>query len=448
MKRNMAIACMAVSLATALTVACSSAPSASRPEDQQPKSQEKPPEVTKAPVELTFYYMYADSNMDQFMKEHGSLVQKKYPNFSFKFIQNTKGSTLQDLIAAGEHIDVFITINPSFLQIKEVELDGDITDLVKKYNFDLNRFEPSIIDGLRKVGEGKLPGLPFRTNTLGLFYNKDIFDRFGIPYLKDGMTWDEIYDTAKQLTREDSGVQYRGFGIRTLGQLLQLNQLSHPLLDPATRKSTVNNDAWKSYVDNFSRFYGIAGWQPTSALTQDAKQYDMFFKEKSLAMLVQMNSDYPKDFQKLDVNWDVVSFPTFKEKPGIGPQPDVVYYALSRNSKHRDEAFLAMAELTSDAVQLERSRIGSPSVLKSKEIRDAFGTATTDLNGKNKAGLIPQQYASPTPYTKYNLKVVAPLAGAFRNSVTGQKDVNTALREAEEKANKDIEAMILLEGNK
>ncbi|CAG7618426.1 ABC transporter substrate-binding protein [Paenibacillus allorhizosphaerae] len=438
MARRMLKCIASLSCILSMTAACSGQTAPNPGAD--PKSP-NPPGATKEPVELTFYYMYADSNEEQFMKEHGSLIQKKYPNFSFKFLQNTKGNSLQDIIASKTNIDVFITINPSMMSIKDVELDGDISDLVKKYAFDLGRFDPAIIEGLRKVGEGKLPGLPFKVNTLGLFYNKDIFDKFGVPYPKDGMTWDEVNETAKKLTRVDGGVNYRGFGIRTWGQLLQLNQMSLKLVDAGTKKSTVNNEMWKQYLAKFTPLFQMSGYEPTSALLQDAKQNDLFFKEKSLAMLVQMNSDYPKAYQKLDINWDVTTFPTFKEKPGVGPQPDVVYYALSANSKHRDEAFLAMAEMTTDAVQLERSRLGNPSVLKSPAIRDAFGADAPDLNGKNKKALVPEKYAEPTQYTKYNSKVVAPLAGGFRNIILGTKDANTALRETEEKANKDIETM-------
>jgi multiple sugar transport system substrate-binding protein len=168
----------------------------------------------------------------------------------------------------------------------------------------------------------------------------------------------------------------------------------------------------------------------------------MFAKEKTLAMLVQMNSDYPKAHQQLNLNWDIATFPTFKEKPGVGPQPDIVYYVLSATSKHRDEAFLAMTEILSDEVQMARSKLGNPSVLKNKAILDVFGTENPDLQGKNVKALIPQKYAEPAIYNKYNSKVVGQLAGSFREVILGTKDLNTSLREREERANKDIEAAI------
>jgi multiple sugar transport system substrate-binding protein len=428
-------------LMAAVAVGCSGQNADGGKKGADGASKDNPPEATKEPVELTFYYMYADSNYEAFMKEHGSLIQKKYPNFSFKFIQNTKGSTLEDIIANKTDVDVFIAINPSMMTIKEMKLDGDLTDLVAKYKYDLNRIDSSALNVLRNIGEGRLPGLPFKINTLGLFYNKDLFDKFGVPYPKDGWTWDDVLETAKRLTRSDGGVEYRGFGIRPLGQTMQLNQLSISMITN-DYKATIDNDQWKMYFNKLIPLFQVPGYNPTSALLADAKQSDMFAKEKTLAMLVQMNSDYPKAHQQLNLNWDIATFPTFKEKPGVGPQPDIVYYVLSATSKHRDEAFLAMTEILSDEVQMARSKLGNPSVLKNKAILDVFGTENPDLQGKNVKALIPQKYAEPAIYNKYNSKVVGQLAGSFREVILGTKDLNTSLREREERANKDIEAAI------
>lgn len=67
-------------------------------------------------------------------------------------------------------------------------------DLIKRHNIDLSRFEPSIISALEKMSGGGLYGLPLYNDRMALYYNKDIFDKFGVPYPKDGMTWDEVIE--------------------------------------------------------------------------------------------------------------------------------------------------------------------------------------------------------------------------------------------------------------
>lgn len=100
----------------------------------------------------------------------------------------------------------------SIIKYEELGLTEDLNPYVKQFNMDLNRIDPIVLDTVRKTsGDGKLLGIPISGNVVMMYYNKDIFDRFAVPYPKDGMTWDEVYDLARQLTRSDGAVKYRGF---------------------------------------------------------------------------------------------------------------------------------------------------------------------------------------------------------------------------------------------
>ena len=77
-----------------------------------------------------------------------------------------------------------------------------------------------------------------------MYYNKDLFDRFGVPYPKDGMTWDEVYALAQKVTRTEGGVAYKGFAFQDF-YLFTANQLSLSFVDGKTEKSVVNSDGWK-----------------------------------------------------------------------------------------------------------------------------------------------------------------------------------------------------------
>jgi multiple sugar transport system substrate-binding protein len=58
---------------------------------------------------------------------------------------------------------------------------------------------------------GKLFALPTHQDVMITLYHKDLFDKFGIPYLKDGMTWDDLYAVSKRITRNEGGVNYVGY---------------------------------------------------------------------------------------------------------------------------------------------------------------------------------------------------------------------------------------------
>ncbi|MGX8714950.1 MAG: ABC transporter substrate-binding protein [Lachnospiraceae bacterium] len=51
--------------------------------------------------------------------------------------------------------------------------------------------------------DGKTYALPKDYDTIGLWYNKDIFDEAGIAYPDETWTWDTLHDVAAQLTKED-----------------------------------------------------------------------------------------------------------------------------------------------------------------------------------------------------------------------------------------------------
>lgn len=74
------------------------------------------------------------------------------------------------------------------------------------------------------VYEGRVYGVPANVGTDGVWFHKDLFDKAGVPYPKDGWTTDQLVETAKKLTvRDASGriVQY-GMLVDTVGMFLHL----------------------------------------------------------------------------------------------------------------------------------------------------------------------------------------------------------------------------------
>lgn len=394
------------------------------------------PEATKAPTELTVYYMFAGTDYDSFMTNYGNYIQSKYPNFTFKYITTGQGTTLEEMVATKTDMDLIITTSGNIPKLKDFGLTYDIAELATKYKFDMNRFEPTTLSLLRNSSGGAVVGLPFRINTLGLFYNRDLFDKFAVPYLSDGMTWDDIYDVAKRMTRQESGIQYYGFLMRPIANNLVLSPYSQTVVDPKTHQAMLDNERWKTIFHNYLRFYELPGYNTNPDLMTSAKPFELFTKDQTLAIFSQGNSDYPKS--GVSVNWDAVTYPAIKEKPGVGPQIQPVYFLISSSSKHKDEAFLALEVLTSDEVQLEKSKQGSPTALKSQTIRDAYGTEVPELKGRNAKALNPAIYAETVPVYPYSGPGNTALANAFISVASGSKDLNTALRDANEEANKGI----------
>ncbi|WP_158606824.1 extracellular solute-binding protein [Paenibacillus ginsengarvi] len=429
-----------ISLSTVIALSACSPKTATNNNAADPGEQTKVPQAAiNEPVELTFYYMYADWSTEKFMGLVGKHIQKQYPNVRFNFIQTGTGTTIEDTVAAKQNLDVIIASQGQLQKLADLGLLSDISDLVTTYKYDLNRIEPSPLETMRRIANGSIVGLPYKINALALYYNKDIFDKFGVPYLKDGMTWDEIYEKARLLTRTDAGVSYTGISFGSYGNLLTLNQYGHELVDPKTRKPTFEDNFWKPYVDSFTRFYQL-GSGPNPDLLNGPKVKEAFTKNKTSAMWFATIGDFPR-INEWDFNWDVAAYPTFKELPDVGPPPAPTYMLVSANSKHRSEAFLAVASMLSDETQTELVKQGDATSLKNKQVRDQFGTAYPYLKDKNVKALLPGKMAGPISWNKETIAVQSVFSKAFADVAQGTKDVNTALREAQEAGQKAIDAL-------
>lgn len=64
-------------------------------------------------------------------------------------------------------------------------------------------FIPATWEGLK--WNGRTWGVPQDINMWGLFYNKDLFDKAGIPYPDASWTWDDLYRASRRLTTDADG---------------------------------------------------------------------------------------------------------------------------------------------------------------------------------------------------------------------------------------------------
>jgi multiple sugar transport system substrate-binding protein len=390
------------------------------------------------PVELTITSS-AGTDAPVFEKNVLSYLQKKFPNYKFNYIEKQKGTEIGDLIAAGTPIDlIFETIGGLNGGLIQPGLAMDISELIKKHNIDLNRFEPTLIDGMKAAANGKLYGLPVQNLVMAMYYNKDLFDKFGVSYPKDGMTWDETLELAKKLNRNQDGTQYLGIAVSST-HILRMNPFSLPYVDPKTQKSTFGDERWKTLLNTV--FLGESedqSYRDYMHTIKDKIPYkDEFLKNKNMAMFVYF-SDLPVSYPEMDnMNWNVVSAPTFKDLPGIGEQPYPTYWNIAAGSKHPDEAMEVIKYLVSDEFQMMASKRGDLTSLKSEEIRKAYGADYPKKN-INWGAFFVNKLAPVSPKSIYDGVAEKPLTDLVNQIASRSIDVNTALSQAEEAANKAI----------
>lgn len=402
----------------------------------------------KDPVELSVFFPFpADWPEEDFNVTFGQPIMKKFPHVTIKYIA---GGKVAELLTAGQTIDImFASIGATPAHLMENKLEYDITPQIKKYNYNLNHLEPTMVDTARQLAGGSgMYGLPVYVPPSATYYNKDIFDKFGVAYPKSGITWDQMFELTKSLTRSDGGVDFTGFG-SSYGHMAFMNQLSIPLIKTETKKAALDDERWKLFVDNLTRFYKLPGYAHIkSNQISEPNERNRFFKDRTVGMFLALTALHnAKEIG--DLNWDLAPFPVFKDKPDVGPQAYPTYFYVTSMSKHKDQAFEVIAYLTTEEYQAQPIKDGKfLTSLNNKALRQTFGQNNPMYAGKNVKAFQPDKYAPAGSVNKYNGTHNAEFNTIIRDVVFNNKDANTALREAAERINKKIEEAEIAAGAK
>ncbi|WP_176706108.1 ABC transporter substrate-binding protein [Paenibacillus hemerocallicola] len=397
-------------------------------------------QVAEKPKEpYTMKILAAGVKAEEFDERFREMLKKKFPHITVEYFAGGKGSTINDLIASGNTPDLIRTDVPTLVSgYIDLGLGYDLNEFVKKAKYDVNRFNKVFIDEILDVGRtGALYGLPVPPYfPQALYYNKDLFDKFGVAYPKNGMTWDELYDLAKKMTRVDGGTVYRGFSSHPTN-LLRDNPYSLPILDPKEDK-LADPARWTVLFNNLKRFYEI----PNNTIESTAALDSQAFAKGNVAMMTNQHSVYL--VLPPELNWDLVSYPIMEGAPKLMPQRGPAYWSITSTSKHKEDAFEMIMAMLSDEVQMEDSKKGITTTLSNTEIQKALGKGHPVYGKKNMEAI---NVYPPIPYTQKRQAGLTDIPGvtqqnllsqSFMDVAQGKTDVNSALRDLDEKLKAEV----------
>ncbi|MEF3303648.1 ABC transporter substrate-binding protein [Paenibacillus sp. GYB003] len=421
-----------IAIAAAVLLFAGGCGAATKPAD--PKGET---EVGTEPVTLKMYN-YGALTPDIIDRLFVRPMKQKYPHMTLQVIERS-AAPIESLAIAGNEVDIITGWGSLLDQFGNFKLLADLNPYIGKHGVDLSRFEKSNLDGVRlqsdTIAKGSLMALPFGYNYYATFYNKTIFDKFGVSYPPDGMTWDQAIEVAKKLTRTEGGVQYKGLdpeGIEKVG-----NALSIPYVDPVTFKAAVHTDGWRKVFELTKRINDIPGNE--FQITNHAGTIKRFVKDKNVAMLAApevLNSMADADF-----DWDLAEYPYFPERPHTSGMVQTFVLQIASNSKHPEQAMQVIRLATSDETQTLLAKSGlMMSALQNEAINKNFGADNPLLKNKHIEAILktkPAPYVVQTRFTKAR----GILEAKYKDYAAGKKDVNTALREA----NEEIDAYIATE---
>ncbi|GAA3405379.1 ABC transporter substrate-binding protein [Paenibacillus hodogayensis] len=423
----------AMTLAAGLLGACSSGGTGGDPA----KSPEK--DITKEPAEVVFYSSNGDP-VESFDYRFGDALRKHFPNWTIKYIQRTgTGTQLADLIANGTKFDIFFQSIGNFEAAAfPAGIQYDMTELIKAQKVDLSKLDPTVLEAVKQASGGKLYGLPIFTSNLVLYYNKTLFDKFGVPYPKDGITWNEMVELSKKLTRVDGGTQYFGF-THSPAHTLRLNPMAIPDADLQNDTPTINKDErWKSFFQTyFLDPMRVPDYLEGMKKINKIPDINMFVKDQNVGMFGYLSSlIYVWEQELKSLNWDIVSFPTVEK--GVGSQSYPVYFGMTNMVRNKEATMEVLKYMISEEFQTGMARKGIMPVLNDEAVKKEIGKESP-YKDRNWKAIFYNKFAPIPAKGIYDAELVGQYTAAGNNIAMDKMDVNTALRTAEEASVKKIQ---------
>jgi multiple sugar transport system substrate-binding protein len=209
----------------------------------------------------------------------------------------------------------------------------DKSTVIQATDFYTKPMQPFTVNGV-------LQCLPMNMSSLEVYYNKDLFDKAGVPYPKAGWTWDDFLQDAIAITKLSTPDE-KIYGVGIDPQLIRLapfvwqnggdivDDLVHPTR--LTLDTPAAKEAFQWFVDLQVKYHVVSS-QVENASEQDQTR----FLFNTLGMWLLSRRVVPALRTSSGFTWDVAPLPVGKQAAGI-LHSDA--YCISKAAKDKDLAW-------------------------------------------------------------------------------------------------------------
>ncbi|MCI1902001.1 MAG: sugar ABC transporter substrate-binding protein [Bifidobacteriaceae bacterium] len=310
------------------------------------------------------------------MEEMTQAFMKENPNVKVKVTVTPFDQyfTKLETQARGNNMSDVFWMPPEYLP-KYVNGDKllDMSEDIKKDSVDMGKYPKSVVEALSK--NGKVWAMPKDYSTVGLWYNKTLFDKAGVSYPDDSWGWKDLASAAEKLTNKAAG-QYGIVADNDSNFYSSLMYQNNVKVTDANGKSEIDTPAMHEAL-NFANSFLKKGYSP-SISDQASTTPDQYFESGKAAMIYSgswMPSEYTASGQKVDVA------PLPKGKIRATPMAGLGY-AIAKNTKNADAAWKYvkfMSGKTANEIQA-KTKTAIPAY---EGTQDAIIKAWPDINFKS-----------------------------------------------------------------
>ena len=240
--------------------------------------------------------------------------------------------------ATGQAPDIIAVDNPEHALFSSRGAFLDISDMIK--NSSAIKPENYFPGPLKSVEwDGKYFGVPKATNTIALYYNKDMFKAKGLDPNKPPQTWDELIEDARKLTDPAKNVYGLAFSAKASEegtfQFLPWAQMGGGGYQHINAEGSVKAlEIWKTIIDE-----KLAS---PDSLTRGQWDSTGTFNSGNAAMAISGPWELDRMTQEAKFDWGVALLPVPHEGAERSSAMGDFNWAIFSTTKHPAEAFKAL----------------------------------------------------------------------------------------------------------
>lgn len=373
-----------------------------------------------------------DSAKTQYLKDTQAAYQKLHPDVTLKMLDITASDYIDKvtvMLAGGDTTDVIDF--KSLPQMGTLVSQGRMEKLdpyISKAKFDMTPYN-EMEEGLKV--NNSVYSLPFRDDVWVLYYNKDLFDKAGVTYPTNDMTWDQYRDTAKKLTSGSGASKVYGAYTHTWAEAVQ----DWWVADGKGSLTDGKYDGLKSYYEFFLGMQNEDGSMMSYATVKAAgSNYLGYFTNQQIAM-IPMGSWMASN---LIYNFNTGNYKTFKwgmvnvpHSPGTkagstvgAPTGD----GINVNAKNKALAWDFIQWRSSEDGALVHAQSGQMPALRTDKVMKALSEVKGMPADENSmAALKPGKVYPNLPYDQYGAQINQILTEENELIMTGSVSVDKGI---------------------
>ncbi len=344
-KRALSLALACTMAVTALAGCSSGSKETTAASTEGTKAETKAAETTaSAGGQTTLKWSVWDISSTTYYQPLIDAFEKAHPDVKIEMVDlgSTDYQTVlaTELTGSGSDFDV-VTVKdvPGYMTLVNKGVLEPLDSYIESSKVDLAQYK-GLTDQIKV--ENKLYELPFRNDFWVLFYNKDIFDKAGVAYPTNDMTFEQYDKLARSLTVDTPGQEVYGAHYHTWRSAVQL----FGVLDGKNTIIDGKYDFLKPYYDMVLKEQEDGVCQDYATLKTSGLHYSGAFAQGNIAMMNMGTWFISTLMEKIRTgeytdctNWGIVKYPHAEGVEPGSTLATITSLAIPSNAPHKDLAW-------------------------------------------------------------------------------------------------------------